>query len=161
MSLLLSGTEKRRNIAILIGIVVTATSLIYVTVKPYPMDYEDGALLVDPAVMMVDCYGAAGDFLGFLIGIYVEKTFVHFDTEGTRLEKVIRFIIGAIPFAILYFVATPALCSAVGSRTGTVIGRFVTFLYVLAVWPWIFKEFHEHMNRSNRDNSSVLRRSSS
>ena len=69
----IGDNEKTYDILTLVGILVVVAVLIYVQVKPYPMDYVDGKLLVDPQKMMNDCFKACGAFLGLLLGSYVER----------------------------------------------------------------------------------------
>ena len=46
------GKEKVLDILTLIGFVAVVATLVYIMLKPYPMDYVDGELLVDPQKMM-------------------------------------------------------------------------------------------------------------
>lgn len=143
MPKIMNGSRQVQNRAILIGIVITVAAIVSTTVKSYPTDYVDGVLLVDPYEMMTDTYGAAGDFLGFLIGLYVERVFIRFRTTGSGKEKLLRLIIGIIPFGILYLVAIPGLCTILGSHFGTLLGRTLVSFYVMAVWPAVFMHFHK------------------
>ena len=69
--------EKLRNDlsllpkAIAVGCVAAVLCILYFALKSYPMDYVDGALVVDPAEMKEDGYAAAGATLGALIGALV------------------------------------------------------------------------------------------
>ena len=72
----IGDNEKTYDILTLVGILVVVAVLIYVQVKPYPMDYVDGKLLVDPQKMMNDCFKACGAFLGLLLGSYVERHYI-------------------------------------------------------------------------------------
>ena len=47
-SQVIGDNEKTYDILTLVGILVVVAVLIYIQVKPYPMDYVDGKLLVDP-----------------------------------------------------------------------------------------------------------------
>ena len=50
----------------LAGFVFCCLALVYITLKPYPMDYTAGGkLLVDPQKMMNDGYGDTGKMMGF------------------------------------------------------------------------------------------------
>ncbi len=50
----LDGNEKTKDILTLCGILLVIAVIIYIQVKPYPMDYVDGELLADPVKMMKD-----------------------------------------------------------------------------------------------------------
>lgn len=140
---ILNGSKQVQNRAILIGIVITLATIVYITLKPYPTDYVDGVLLVDPYEMMTDTYGAAGDLLGFLAGFFVERDYVHFRTDGSPIGKLLRLIIGIIPFGVLYLFAIPGLRTILGSHFGTLLGRSLVSFYVMAVWPAIFSRFRK------------------
>ena len=61
------------------GIAASIGILIYIQLKSYPMDYVDGALLVDPQKMMNDSFTAAGGFIGLMIGSYIERHYkIHY-----------------------------------------------------------------------------------
>lgn len=78
------------------GILFSTAMLVYITLKPYPLDYAaDGALLVDPWNMMTDCYRAAGGLSGFLLGWLIERHCIRFDEHGALLRRVVRYIAGA------------------------------------------------------------------
>ena len=62
------GNDKVLDILTLVGILATVGVILYISFKPYPMDYVDGQLLVDPQKMMNDSFKACGGFLGFLTG---------------------------------------------------------------------------------------------
>ncbi len=87
---------ERRNQLLGLGLVVTVFFLVYVTVKPYPLTYVDGVLLVDPVEMQNDCYSAAGMFGGYLLGTLLEEKYIGFDTNCSKKEKILRFLIGAV-----------------------------------------------------------------
>ena len=48
---------EKENLLLLICFIVGWLGIAYITFKPYPMDYVDGKLLVDPQKMMNDGYG--------------------------------------------------------------------------------------------------------
>ena len=60
------------------GILLTISALVYIQLKPYPMDCVDGALLVDPKKMMNDSFTSAGRFIGLLIGSYIERHYIRY-----------------------------------------------------------------------------------
>ena len=62
------GDAKRDICVFVVGIVLVIAALLYINFKPYPTDYVEGKLLVDPAKMMVDGNAATGMFVGLLVG---------------------------------------------------------------------------------------------
>ena len=97
----LEGNEKAIDILTLVGVVAVIASLIYIQVKPYPMDYDAaGNLLVDPSKMMNDCFKACGAFLGFLIGSYVDRHYIHYEIPvGAKNLPVLVSVGAALAFA--------------------------------------------------------------
>ena len=59
-------------------------ALIYITLKPYPMDYVDSKLLVDPERMNKDRYGDIGMLLALCGARFIEKTWIKYKPTGTK-----------------------------------------------------------------------------
>ena len=120
------------------GSVITVLCILYITFKSYPMDYADGALIVDPVRMKEDGYAAAGGALGSLAGSFIELRYIRFTTSGTPGRKILR-LIGGIPFiALLMLVIKNPVYSLVGRSAGHVVIYFVLALYIIAVYPAVF-----------------------
>lgn len=78
------------------GIVLLALYLIYVTFKPYPLDYKAvGQLIVDPKNMITDCYYAAGLAFGVLTGWFVERRWIGFSLSRSWYCYLPRFVFAA------------------------------------------------------------------
>ena len=75
------------------GLAVVAIIVVYTTVKPYPMDYADGVLLVDPEAMRLDGYSNAGLLGGMLVGWFLENRYVRFSTNCSTRKKVVRVVV--------------------------------------------------------------------
>ena len=62
----LDAHPEKENRLLFAGFVFCCLALVYITLKPYPMDYTAGGkLLVDPQKMMNDGYGDTGKMMGF------------------------------------------------------------------------------------------------
>lgn len=83
----------------------------YVGFKPYPVDYVDGALLVDPAKMRLDAYKGIGFLAGLSTGWFLERRLVRFDDAEARGQRMVRLICGLVVTGAVYLVAS-ALSSA-------------------------------------------------
>ena len=62
-----AGNAKQDNIILLAGLLLVAVSALYITLKPYPMDYVNGVLLVDPEKMKPDSIGGIGSSKSTLV----------------------------------------------------------------------------------------------
>ncbi len=96
------GRGKNRDLIILVsGLVFAAAVLLIISLKKYPLDYVEGKLLVDPALMKKDCFNAAGTFIFTLTGWFIEKRWIKFSTEGSILQKILRVICGLLVIGAL------------------------------------------------------------
>ncbi len=130
-----------------VGILVTTLLLVFLTAKSYPMDYApDGVLLVDPNLMITDCYLAAGCVYGFLTGWILERRLLRFTVEVSAKAKLFRTVFGAV---ILFIYATFARDIFVQFHAywGELIFIFVAFVYILFLYPalfaWVEKLMHK------------------
>jgi membrane-associated phospholipid phosphatase len=124
---------------VLWGCALTALYLVYVTVKPYPMDYVDGKLLVDPQEMLIDCYKTGGLFVGVLSGWFVERYWIDFHTGGLKLAQILsRLIAGALVVLVLYVPVGHAIVGLAGEYAGQFIRHALTFFAAVAVVPMLY-----------------------
>lgn len=132
-----SGNDKLLDILTVIGVLVVIASLIYIQVKPYPMDYDEaGKLLVDPSKMMNDCFKACGSFLGLLIGSFVDRHYMHFEIpEGAKNLPILVTVGVAITFSWKEYFGPATFGAAFGGHWGNFIVRLIMLLFAMIVWP--------------------------
>lgn len=142
-----SGNEKTLDVLTLIGIVVVIISIIYIQVKPYPMDYDAaGNLLVDPSKMMNDCFKAGGAFLGLLIGSYIERHFIHYEVPvGARNLPVLVFVGAALTFAWKEYFGSATIVAVCGGHWGNFIARLIMLLFAMCIWPIVINRECKNM----------------
>lgn len=79
-----------------------------------------------------------GTYLGFIIGIYIEKRYVNFSTEGNTGNKIIRVLLGIVILLVLQLGLKVILPS------GTIFS-FIRYALIsligIGVYPMIFKKF--------------------
>ena len=79
-----------------------------------------------------------GPYLGFIIGIYIEKRYVNFSTEGNTGNKIIRVLLGIVILLVLQLGLKVILPS------GTIFS-FIRYALIsligIGVYPMIFKKF--------------------
>lgn len=136
----LDAKPERENLVIALLFLFGLATLIYITYKPYLMDYKDGKLLVDPVRMQIDAWHDAGGLMAFAFCWFIEKTFIKFKATGFNAKGVIINIIGLIPvyimiknflrnYTILYF----------GVHWGHLIDMSIMTIYIMIIWPLILK----------------------
>lgn len=134
------AAQGRDLIVLVVGLVIVVAFLVYVSVKPYPMDYVDGNLLVDPAKMTVDCFKAGGGCAGFLVGWFMERRLVGFSTEGIGArERGVRIAVGVVVVLLAHVVIGGALTSVAGAFVASFLRYGLTFFSAVFVTPATFQ----------------------
>jgi len=131
------GNEKVVDILTLVGILATILVLIYIQVKPYPMEFTaDGALLVDPQKMMNDTFKGCGAFMGFLIGSYVERHYIHYEIPvGAKNLPMMVCAGAALALAWKELFAPATIVLIFGGHWGNFIARCMMTLFAVWFWP--------------------------
>ena len=124
---------------LLIFFLVSAAALVYVTVKPYPMDYVDGKLLVDPKDMMRDGYKDFGQMCALCLGRYAEKHCVRFRPTGFNAKGIAVGVAGLVPIVLVRKVLDKVLVSVFGVLIGGMLGRCALVLVIILVWPVVIR----------------------
>ena len=127
--------------ALLLGVfIICCLAIVYITFKPYPMDYDpEGALIVDPKVMMNDGYGDIGKVIGFIIARFVEKTWIRFKPLKKGWKSFIICLLGLIPVVLLKQYLSPALKASLGGNWGKLTFSVIYTFYYIALFPLILK----------------------
>ncbi|MEG1811771.1 MAG: phosphatase PAP2 family protein [Clostridia bacterium] len=138
--------KARSYIVFGVGMGVGAALLGYALVKPYPMDYVNGQLLVAPAKMVIDTYKAVGSCWGIFIGWLWEKRAIHFAPEGTVLTRVVRSVVG---IALLLGVneGAEALFAGLGESWCGLIASGLSTLFATAIYPLIFTKVENALHQ--------------
>lgn len=123
---------------VLTGLVILVVIVFYINLKPYPMDYVDGRLLVDPVRMMPDTYQAVGSMIGFLIGFLADKRFIKYEVQRTPKEYIIAAI-ALVPLYFWYIGFAGAIQDAIGRSWALFVRDLVMYIYILIMVPVIIK----------------------
>ena len=136
------GNEKLLDILTIVGIAFVIVSLIYIQVKPYPMDYDAaGNLLVNPSKMMNDCFKACGALMGFLFGSYADRHYIHYEIPTGHRNLPILVAIGVgLAFAWKEYFGPATVGLAFGGHWGNFIARLIMLLFAMCVWPIVIKK---------------------
>ena len=138
----IDGDDRILDILSVIGVIVVIATLIYILCKPYPMDYVDGVLLVDPQDMMNDTFKACGAFLGLLAGSYVERHYIHYEIPtGAKNLPILAFVGFIIAFSWKEYFASPILVASLGGHWGNLASRCILWFFVVAVWPLFIRKW--------------------
>ena len=86
----------------------------------------------------IDLIKGMGTFLGFIIGVYLEKRYVNFNNNVNRNQKIMRLVLGLVCLLIIkigFKIIFPQTLTFDFIRYG-IIG-----IFAIAGWPYIFKKF--------------------
>lgn len=137
--------EKNPDKDVLITVICLAVgvlTILYVTLKSYPLDYNaDGSLVVDPANMTRDVFGNVGMMMGMMIAWIIERKFVRLDVEDTlKKTKIVRAVIGCILYALFYCWLSPVLKEMITQpHASKFVVAFVQEIFLILVCPILFK----------------------
>lgn len=137
----LSGNERALDILTIIGFIAVVAVIIYITQKPYPMDYADGKLIVDPNAMMNDAFKACGAVLGILIGSLIERHRIHYEIpSGSKSLPIVTCIGAAIMFSWVRYFGPATVVQAFGGHFGNLISYAVMTMFAICIWPLVIKK---------------------
>ena len=130
------GNARLINLLSLAGIALVVVSLIYIQVKPYPMDYVDGELLVDPQKMMKDCFNGCGGLLGLIVGAWLERRYIRYEIP---IQSRLLPVVTALGLGLLYswneYFADATVVLLFGRNWGNFAAGLIAVLFVTALFP--------------------------
>lgn len=144
LAYLINKAEQNKNIylvSMLLIDVAACIALVYMCyIKSYPMDYVNGALLVNPDSAINVSIISYAYALGFINGGFLCRRYFPFEAqEGSLLGKVFRGIIGSI---ILFFAIHHGLEYIITHKVDYKLDFLIAFavsFFITAIYPLIFK----------------------
>jgi len=130
---------KNRDIVVFVcAILAVVACILFEHIKTYPLDYVNGKLLVNPVAMRLSSSPKLGLFLGIFTGWIINRRFIHFDgSVGTAIQKLFRFIIGAVIFYLIYFNLPDLLMNFMSKKYAWFFSSFVVVFYATVIYPVI------------------------
>ncbi len=147
---------EHENWLLLAGIFFGAVGIVYITLKPYPMDYVGGKLLVDPDKMMNDGYGDIGLFIAFCVARYIERTLVDFKPSGLSGVGLATSVCGLVPLWLMISTLKPVLDGVLGSHWGHFCYSFAIALYIVALYPAIIKCVMNRVSQGQHESGQAM-----
>ena len=144
VSVMMSHRE-RENLFMLLGIVAVIAGVAYVSLKSYPMDFnEKGKLIVNAAGKIEDIYLFGGSIAGMIAGRLIERRYIKFRESGFNVRGVIVSCVGLALYYALYFTVRKDIISFLSPFItewgGTFVHGFVSMFFAVAVWPFVIKK---------------------
>ena len=130
---------EKLNRFLIAGAVLAAAGIVYIMVKPYPMTYVNGVLLVDPVRMRYDGVQDISAMIMVMAAVYVDKKWIQYKPVELKGAPVLVLIAGS---AGLYWVITylRAICiQYAGPEPGRVLFSFLMVFYIMVAVPFALK----------------------
>lgn len=135
----LEAHPEKEDAWLLAGLILTAAALLYIFFKPYPMDYVDGKLLVDPETMKIDGYKDVATLGSFCIGRFIEKHFIRFREAGLKVGGILVSMLGAVPLFVINKILPGPVKAVVGPRVSGVVIQALVIFFIIAIWPAVIR----------------------
>ena len=120
--------------------IICWAGILYITLKPYPMDLNaEGKLIVDPQKMMNDGYGDIGKVMGFAVARFIEKKWIQFKPLKSGWKNVVLCLVGLIPMILLKNYVSPIMVEWLGSHWGKLLFSVIYTCYYIALFPLVLK----------------------
>lgn len=132
--------EGRRFFVFIVGLIAVSTIFMWLQFKPYPEDFINGKVIVDPLAARTDAFDALGFGLAFFLGWFMELKFVNFKTNVAPIVRLRRILIGFAVLGVIYVAVYPLLKIFVGVAAYKFFKAFLPFYSMLFVIPLIFTE---------------------
>ena len=140
--------DDRDTMVMALALGITVLYVAYVSLKPYPMDYQNGVVLVDPELMKVDCFKSGGVFSGAILGWYLERHLINFEVPNRMGWKriVLRLVVGLLVVAALHLMPRVLLLFGTPETWYELVKNFFTVLGAAFVAPLAFTAVEHRIN---------------
>ncbi len=132
---------EKENILLLFEFLFAAAGLVFITYKPYPMQYVNGELLVNPWKMMNDGYADLAVMMMYPLARFIEKKWIRFKSVGLNWKGLITAIIGSAIFWALCTYLDPYLIAQFGSHWGKFAISVVDVFFFITIYPLFIRLF--------------------
>lgn len=119
----------------LVGVVLSLAAVLWFLAKDYPLDYQNGVLLVDPELMMEDGFMSAGMVLGFFPGWLIERRWLRFSTKRHSAGQIVLSLAALVPMLLIYKQMPGLLAGITGPLWACYLSCAFLAFYVTALVP--------------------------
>lgn len=142
------GKDRERQVLFLLGGLLTVVIIfLWLYFKPYPEDFLNGKLIVDPLIARADAFDALGFGLAFFLGWFLELRFINFKTNVSNKDKLWRIIIGLAILGVIAVIIYPLMKILFSLEAYKFFKAFLPFFSILFVIPLIFTRVEKKFRR--------------
>ena len=143
----IGNNNERKALFFLVGIISVLIIFLILYFKPYPEDFLNGKLIVDPQIARTDAFDALGFGLSFFLGWLFEERFIKFKVNVSNKDKLWRIIIGFAILGVIAVIIYPLLKYFLSLAAYKFWKAFLPFFSILFVIPLIFTRVERHFKR--------------
>ncbi len=121
-----------------IAAVFSIAGIVYALSRDYPLDYAGGEVIVAPVEMIRDALLCIGVFFGVFAGTALENRYLGFSTDGTRREKILRFMIGSAGIGAIILLTRVPFFSRMDTGLLSLITGILLGVYAMYLFPLLF-----------------------
>ena len=142
------GKEEERKLLFFIGgLVICAVVFLFLYFKPYPEDFLNGKMIVDPLTARADAFDALGFGLAFFLGWFLEQKFINFKIRVSNKDRLWRVIIGFAILGVIAVLIYPLMKVSLSVEAYKFFKAFLPFFSILFIIPLIFTHVEQKFRR--------------
>ena len=142
------GKDRERQVLFFLGGLLTVLIVfLWLYFKPYPEDFMNGKLIVDPTDARAAAFDALGFGLAFFLGWFLELRFVNFKTTVSQKDKLWRVIIGFAILGVIAVIFYPLMKILFSVEAYKFFKAFLPFFSILFVIPLVFTKVEKKFKR--------------
>ena len=135
---------EKDSLVVIIGVGFAILVAVYAAVKPYPVDTDEaGRVLVEGAKMAKDTFKGVSWCVAVLTGWILERRFVQFSTSISMMKRITRLTFGLLSYYVVSLIFVPVIKDWISGVPGICVSCYLQMLYVLFIFPWIFRRFEK------------------
>lgn len=142
------GKDEERKLLFFIGGLITcAVIFLFLYFKPYPEDFLNGKMIVDPLTARADAFDALGFGLAFFLGWFLEQKFINFKIRVSNKDRLWRVIIGFAILGVIAVLIYPLMKVFLSVEAYKFFKAFLPFFSILFIIPLIFTRVEKKFRR--------------
>ena len=139
--------EGRQFFTFIVGLITVSVIFMWLYFKPYPEDFLNGKVIVDPLAARAEAFDALGFGLAFFLGWFMELRLINFKTNVSPKDRLWRVIIGFAILGVISVAIQPLLKIFLGAGAYKFFRGFLPFFAILFVIPLIFTKVEQRFKR--------------
>ena len=142
------GKDNERKVLFLLGGLLSCVIVfLYLYFKPYPEEFLNGKVIVDPLTARAYAFDALGFGLAFFLGWFLEERFIRFKINVTTKDKLWRVIIGFAILGVIAVIIYPLLKLLFSLSVYYFFKAFLPFFSILFIIPLVFTRVEKKFKR--------------